>query len=284
VAALGIAGSASGGLLEFLNTGSATKQLHPGTASLNGILAARLAAAGASGPATVLEGEHGLWAALSDRAADPAVVTDGLGSRWEVERITIKPYPACQLMHVTLDAVATAVDGQAVAASDVVSVTADVHPDSAAIVCEPAADKVTPRSVYDAKFSLPWSVAALLMDGAIGVDTYSTTSIARPQVADLAGRVRTVLTAGDGVAADAAGRVRVALADGRTLTGEVPRSAGGPDAPLSDAALAEKFDGNVGGGSTAVALRDAVRGLRGAANLTALITAAAAAGVGGEAA
>jgi len=53
VNALGIAGSAAAGSLEFLNTGSATKQLHPGLAALNGIVAARLAAAGAEGPASM---------------------------------------------------------------------------------------------------------------------------------------------------------------------------------------------------------------------------------------
>ena len=57
VDALGIAGSSAGGLLEFLATGSSTKQLHPGLASHAGILAARLAAAGADGPDSVLEGE-----------------------------------------------------------------------------------------------------------------------------------------------------------------------------------------------------------------------------------
>ena len=111
VHALGIAGSASGGLLEFLDTGSSTKQLHPGTASMSGVLAARLAAAGASGPASVLEGRHGVWAALSARPADVASVTAGLGSTWETSSLTLKPYPACQLLHVTLDAVTEAVSG-----------------------------------------------------------------------------------------------------------------------------------------------------------------------------
>ena len=75
----------------------------PGIApALNGMLAARLAAAGASGPATVLEGPHGIYAALSARDADleqrrrRARLSAGRSTR-----ITIKPYPSCQLMHVT---------------------------------------------------------------------------------------------------------------------------------------------------------------------------------------
>jgi 2-methylcitrate dehydratase PrpD len=244
--ALGIAGSSSGGLLEFLTTGASTKQLHPGSAALNGILAARLAAAGATGPATVLEGPHGIYAALSARDADPESVVEGLGTRWETTRITIKPYPSCQLMHVTLDAVREVLP---LSADDVEEIVADVHPDSASIVCEPVQVKIEPRTSYDAKFSLPWSVAALVVDGGVGVATYSADSIARPEVVALSRRVRTELTAADGVAADAAGHVLVRLRDGAVLEGRVPRSAGGPDAPLSDDDLLAKFLSNTGGRS-----------------------------------
>jgi 2-methylcitrate dehydratase PrpD len=240
--AMGIAGSSAGGLLEFLSTGASTKQLHPGFASYAGILAARLAAAGATGPASVLEGGAGLWAALSDRPADPARVLLGLGDSWEVTRLTIKPYPACQLSHATLDAAAAVVPDMRAAGgvSEVVEVVALVHPDSASIVCEPAADKVRPRTPYDAKFSLPWSVAALLIDGTVSVPTYDPRSVCRSEVAELAARVRIELAPSRGVAADAPGRVVVHLRDGHELVGEVSRSRGGPDAPLDDDALQAK--------------------------------------------
>ncbi|TMR27748.1 MmgE/PrpD family protein, partial [Nonomuraea zeae] len=102
VHALGIAGSQAGGLLEFLSTGADTKRLHPGLAAHAGILAARLARAGATGPDTVLEGEHGLYGALLGR---PGLrPSEDLGEVWEVTRITVKPYPACQLLHAALDA------------------------------------------------------------------------------------------------------------------------------------------------------------------------------------
>jgi 2-methylcitrate dehydratase PrpD len=256
--ALGIAGSSAAGLLEFLSTGASTKQLHPGSAGLAGILAARLAAAGATGPVTVLEGQHGIYATLSDRPADPTVVTAGLGQSWEVTRITIKPYPSCQLMHAALDAVSAAVARAPFTAADVASVTVDVHPDSAAVVCEPALTKVAPRTTYDAKFSLPWSIAALLADGGVGVATYSPESIARPQVAELAGRVRSRVGDGAGVAADAAGRAEITLTDGRTVVGEVPRSLGGPLSPLDDGALLAKFLRNAGDGPASRELADRV--------------------------
>lgn len=270
VDAMGIAGSSAGGLLEFLSTGSSTKQLHPGSAALNGIIAARLAAEDASGPASVLEGSRGLYAALSAVPADPALVVEGLGERWETERIGIKPYPACQLLHVTLDAVATVLD-QVPALEEVRQVVAHVHRDSIPTVCEPATDKVTPRTVYDAKFSLPWTVAALMVDGRVDLDTFASESISRPQVTALAARVHTVSSDDDGPAADASGCVEVHLNDGRVLVGRVERSRGTPDAPLSEDDLRAKFLTNAGGATVGPQLADAVLDLASAPSLTELL-------------
>ena len=129
-------GSQSGGLLAFLGTGASTKQLHPGFASHAGILAARLAAAGATGPATVFDGPHGVFDALADGAVDAGTITRGLGDAWETTRIGIKPYPACQLSHADPGTRSPRPPGGPVStAGEVVAVHARVHPDSAAIVC-----------------------------------------------------------------------------------------------------------------------------------------------------
>ncbi|MFI5426908.1 MmgE/PrpD family protein [Aeromicrobium sp. UC242_57] len=248
VNALGIAGSQAGGLLAFLGTGASTKQLHPGFASQAGIVAARLAAAGATGPETVFEGPHGVFDALAAGEADPKSIVEGLGDRWETTRIGIKPYAACQLSHVTLDALQDALDEVGFGADDVVSITARVHPDSASVVCDTSRDLTRPASPYAAKFSLPWSAAALVVDGAITLETFDPASIARESVAQLAARVVVVVT-GAGVAADAPGHVTVVLRDGQRVEGIVSRSAGGPDNPLSDEVLRRKLTGNVGPGA-----------------------------------
>ena len=284
--ALGIAGSSAGGLLEFLTTGASTKQLHPGAASFSGVLAARLAAAGATGPSTVLEGPKGIYASLSARPADVASVTSGLGERWETTRIGIKPYPSCQLMHATLDAVRTVLD-RIPAARDVVDIVAAVHPDSAPTVCEPADVKVAPRTSYDAKFSLPWSVAALLIDRAVTVGTYDLASVQRPDVAELSARVRSVVTelGGAGVqAADAPGEVEIRLRDGTVLVGEVSASAGTSANPLADDALLAKFLGNTGDTTAARELAARVMALDEQPDLSAIIDCARRAASTGESA
>ena len=270
VNALGIAGSQAGGLLEFLSTGSSTKQLHPGLAAQSGILAARLAEAGADGPSSVLEGERGLYAALAGARVPGSAVTDGLGETWQAARITIKPYPSCQLMHAALDAVGSMLPLPG-GLDDVRTVAVDVHPDSADIVCLPRPAKLAPRTVYDAKFSLPWSVAALLLDGVVTIDTYTEVTLQRDEIRRLADRVEVRVVHFPCVAADAPGRVAVTLQDGRVLTGGVPRSAGGPDRPLTDAAFLAKLAGNVGSPDHARALASEVADLAKAADLSRLL-------------
>ncbi|MHC3003715.1 MmgE/PrpD family protein [Gordonia sp. GN26] len=267
--AIGIAASSSGGLLEFLDTGANTKILHPGNAGFSGVLAARLAREGASGPESVLEGRRGLYRALADRDVDPAAIVAELGTRWESAHIGIKPYPSCQLMHASLDAVSHALadaarQGVEVTTSQITSISVDVHPDSVDIVCGPGTGTRSPRSVYDAKFDLPWSVAALVHDGAVTVDTYGAESIARPEVAAAAALVEIVPVPDDRPAADAAGRAVITLADSTRLVGEVACSRGTSGRPMDDAAVTEKFRGNAGAGDAVDALVEAVLGLAGA--------------------
>ncbi|MEU6137394.1 MmgE/PrpD family protein [Nocardioides sp. NPDC047086] len=275
VDALGVAGSSSGGLLEFLDTGADTKTLHPGTASMAGIVATRLAAAGARGPDSVLEGRRGLWATLTDATPDVAVVTGGLGERWEATRIGIKPYPSCQLMHVSLDALAALLgEVGGVEVGTVARIEVHVHPDSIPIVCEQR-DGGRPRSTYDAKFDLAWSVAALLIDGAVTVDTYTDASIARPEVAALAQRVEVVERSAPVPAADAGGDVRVVLSDGTTHRGTVASSRGTAATPLSDDELVRKLVRNTGDHPDAVQLGEEVLGLAEAPSLDRLLELAA---------
>ena len=274
--ALGIAGSQAGGLLAFLGTGASTKQLHPGFASQAGIIAARLAAAGATGPETVFDGPHGVYDALAAGTTDPGSITAGLGQRWETTAIGIKPWPACQLSHATMAAVLDAMERHGFTSDQVAAVHAVVHPDSASVVCDTGRDLTRPASAYAAKFSLPWCVGAVLADGRVGVDTFAEESLARPEIAALAARVTwDVATAPGVVAADAPGDVTITLTDGRRVTGHVDRSPGGGSAPLTDAALVTKFETNVG--RPAPELVRAVTELDSAPDLTDLIRGCAAA-------
>jgi 2-methylcitrate dehydratase PrpD len=254
VNAMGIAGSFSGGLLEFLHTGSSTKQIHPGIAAQGGYISALMAKNGATGPESVLEGEYGIFNSLSARAFDISVVEKDLGITWQAGEITIKPYPACQLSHVSLDAANlafTSLQGAGYSVVDIESISADVHPDSAKIVCEPMVDKLHPRSAYDAKFSLPWSIAALLIDGGLTSRSFGEESISRPEVLELAKKFHYKDSPTSAVAAASHGEVEIKTFQGSTFKGSLPASFGSPSNRLSAASLRDKFVGQCPVGSKA---------------------------------
>jgi 2-methylcitrate dehydratase PrpD len=95
VQAFGICGSQAAGIIEYLTDGSWTKRLHPGWNAHAGMVAALLAESGFTGPETVLEGAHGLYAAFAgghDTARLEALL-ESLGLQWELAELTFKPYP-----------------------------------------------------------------------------------------------------------------------------------------------------------------------------------------------
>jgi 2-methylcitrate dehydratase PrpD len=253
VAALGIAGSQSSGSMEFLATGAATKQLHPGWASLAGVVAARLAETGASGPDTIIEGEHGLYGLYSSVPPDLDSILAGLGETWQVEGIATKPYPACHLIHRVLDV------GQRLHNEVEVEKAADIlvrlPADSVPIVAAPEEAKRRPRSPYEAKFSLQWSLAAMLIDGEIGVDTYRPDRIDRPEVLRLSERVRFAPLHGEVPAAEEPGDVSVTLPDGSQLRLRSDDAGASSDRRELHDEVVEKFRLNAG---VPVAVADAV--------------------------
>ncbi len=245
--ALGIAGSLASGLLAFLEDGSPTKPIHPGWAAHGAIMATRLVAHGAAGPAAVLEGRYGLYDAFvgQDGLALEREISD-LGARWETRRIAVKPYPACHYMHGVLGAAERATGGQALAPDEIVDVVVTVPEAAVPIVLEPAAAKLAPRTGYDGKFSLPYSTAAMLVRGTVGVATYTETAIGDPVVLEVARRVRYETRPYPTAARAFPGGIRIRLRDGRTLEADCPHQKGAPDNPLSAAEIAAKYRRNAG--------------------------------------
>ena len=95
--ALALAASMAGGLREYSECGSEDFAFQAGTAARNGILAARLAASGATSGPSALDGKAGFYRAFGEAGPDYAArVASGLGEAFEILAVTFKPYPICQ--------------------------------------------------------------------------------------------------------------------------------------------------------------------------------------------
>ncbi|HEY2969463.1 MAG TPA: MmgE/PrpD family protein, partial [Casimicrobiaceae bacterium] len=95
--ALSLAANMAGGLREYAESGSEDFPFQAGTAANNGIMAARLAAAGATSAPTALDGKAGFFRAFGEPGRDYAArLTADLGHVFEMLAVTYKPYPICQ--------------------------------------------------------------------------------------------------------------------------------------------------------------------------------------------
>jgi 2-methylcitrate dehydratase PrpD len=163
--ALGHAGSLAGGLWRMRHEPGMTKQLHVTQASLTGLWHARLARAGATGPRFVLEGEQGLYTAMT-RAPKPL----GLVDRWRIEEVSFKPWGACRHVHPAIDAALELKRRGALAPPLHVETYAD-----ALRFC----DRPEPRTVTEAKFSLQHGIAIVLDKGEPQLGDFEPDTIAR---------------------------------------------------------------------------------------------------------
>lgn len=246
-AAQGVVGSMSAGLLEFLEDGSWTKRLHPGWAAMSGLTAASFARAGWSGPPAVYEGRFGLYAThLSGRDTHPEAVGAGLGTTWELMRTAVKPYPICHFVHAFADAVLGLRAGHGVRAEDISEIRCAIHPVPGKVVCQPEAAKWAPRDEYDAKFSLPYVVAASLVRGRFTLAELEDDALGDPAVLALAQKVRVRDDPDSAFPAAYSGAVEIELSDGRVLTHREQVNRGHEERPLTNAEIEEKFRGTIG--------------------------------------
>jgi len=100
VDALGVVGSMSSGIIEYLAEGTWTKRMHAGWAAQSGMRAALLARAGFSGPRTVFEGSHGFFHGFANTTTGNFdAVTGDFGTRWLMQTLAFKLYPCGTMTH-----------------------------------------------------------------------------------------------------------------------------------------------------------------------------------------
>lgn len=222
--ALGNAGTRSGGLWQFVQDGSLTKQWHAGRAAEDGVLAAQLAAHGLTGPARILEGEKGFFNVMCPEARVALVTEPHAG--WALPQVSYKPWPSPRHTHPAIDA-ALKLAGHGL--GPIVSVLVRTYP-----VVLQLCNQIDPQTDHAARFSTALCVAAALRDGKI--DETSFLAPARERHRELTQRVKVEASERFTQAFPAAwgAEVAVTLADGSTVSAHVDHAKGDPLSPMSE--------------------------------------------------
>ncbi|MEL7098001.1 MAG: MmgE/PrpD family protein [Pseudomonadota bacterium] len=201
--------------------------LHDGSGmgAMTGAMAALLAADGFTGaPAITVEG------------ADVANVWDDLGEVWTITQNYIKPYPICRWAHAALDALGGLVDKYSFGAADVARIEVSTFAEAAALFPS------MPDTTSQAQYSLRFALASLLRFGRIGPEHVAGHALQDAETAAWLPRIDVSEdpTLSARFPAERVSEVTVHLADGNVLRSGVVTASGGPEAPMSEAALEAK--------------------------------------------
>jgi 2-methylcitrate dehydratase PrpD len=263
VDALGIAGSMASGIIVYLAEGTWTKRMHPGWAAQAGYRAARMAAAGFSGPRTLFEGEHGFFHAFANtNDGDFDAMLDGAGAHWLCAGIAFKPYACGTMAHPFIDC-ARRLIAEGLRVDDIVAIECETAEGIVHRLWEPLAAKQQPPNGYAAKFSIPYAIAVGMLRGDAGLSEYEEDVVADPAVRSLAAKVRYAVDPDNPYPKQFTGHVRVTQRDGTVREARQRHFRGGVEEPMSLSDIEAKFRANCAyGGWTREQVERAMRELR----------------------
>jgi len=232
--AFGLALSKASGSMQYLENGSWNKRIHPGFAAHDALLCTTMAETGVIGAAAAIEGRYGLLTSFT-ASPRPEILTDGLGEQWTLLRTAIKPYPSCRLTHAAIDG---ALEMRArFAPNDLrrVKIRVGLSSVEMKIVGERLPEKVAPRNIVDAQFSIYFQVAAAWLDGKVEWSSYER--LGADDIVAMAGRVSAAVDP----RVKKAGASLVVELDGAEISQTVDYPLGEPERPLGWEKLKEKF-------------------------------------------
>lgn len=244
--AFGLCGSQSSGIIEYLADGTWTKRFHPGWGAHGGVIATLLAQEGFRGPARVLEGTHGFYHAFGGPNEYPFEKLAQLGETWEIPRLAFKSYPCGSISHPYMDCALKLRQKYAPIPERIVEVVCRTAEGPVHRLWEPLADKQRPISSYGAKFSLPYSIAVILIRGRAGLDEFTDETTRDERILDLAKKVCYEVDSTIDYPRHFSGHVKIRLQDGTVLEENQANPRGGLEAPLPPEEIIEKFRANAG--------------------------------------
>ena len=244
VDAFGLCGSQSSGIIEYLADGTWTKRIHPGWSAHGGVIATLLAKEGFRGPAKVLEGTHGFFSAFGGKNDYDFEKILELGQRWEIPRLTFKSYPCGSISHPYMDCALRIKQKHSPHPDKIKEVICRTAEGPVHRLWEPLANKQKPVSSYGAKFSLPYSIAVMLIRGRAGLEEFSESAIRDPELLALAAKVRYEIDPTIDYPRHFEGHVQLKMKDGSVFTEDQLHPRGGYEDPLPPEEIEAKFHAN----------------------------------------
>jgi 2-methylcitrate dehydratase PrpD len=165
-----------------------------------------------------------------------------LGERWHLSEAAFKLLPCCHFIHPFVEALGEALD-TGITPGDVASIHCYVPRGAAPIIAEPWASKQHPASAHDVRWSLPYVLAARVVDGGLGLDLFDA-PIGDDRLR-LSLRVTHEIWDDSGFPAVFPARLTVTTHAGRTVEAAVDDVVGGAGRPIAPEVVVVKARHNL---------------------------------------
>jgi 2-methylcitrate dehydratase len=245
VAAVGISGSShftlggvvAGHLTNMKNTADAM-------AAQAGVLAAMMAREGYTGPVEVIEGKEGLIEVIGNVTWNTGELLRGLGEEFLITKCGYKAYPSEALTHQPISAAITVRAKNNIKSEDIADVLVETTTRGADILSDPS--KYNPDTKETADHSLPYVVAAALVDGNVLPTSFSEERLRDPRLIDMMKKIKVKADPeiDDLFPGVKRARVTITAKDGKKYTEQTDLAKGDPGNPLTDEELTAKFRAN----------------------------------------
>jgi 2-methylcitrate dehydratase PrpD len=237
--AFGLAASQSGGLRE--NFGTMTKPFQAGHAAECGLASAELVALGWTAAQQILEADRGFFHAFGG-TYDPEAIMNRLGKPWTFASpgVSLKPYPSGSLTHPAMTEMMRLIEAHNILPAQVEKVDIGANHNMTTTLLHHQ-----PKTGLEAKFSMEFCLAILLLERKAGLGQFSDEVVKRADVQELIRRMNFYVDPD----AESAGYdkmtslLKIHLQDGRVIVGRADFAKGSPANPMTFEETATKFRG-----------------------------------------
>ncbi len=221
--------------------GSSVRSIRDGLVYRNGVLAAELAMRGVQGDKAVFDGPYGFYQVFFRGEYQREKLLDRLGTRYETEQVSLKPWPSRRTLHRTITAVLDVTAAHDLTFEQIAHVDVLVGAVNRPW-CQPCRTGLVPRHRIDLLNNMLFAVGAAIRHRDVQLRLYCDPALADDVVTQAVPKVRWHEVGASGAGAiSEPGAVRIVTVDGVVHEGRCEVPLGHPTRPMSPAQQRAKF-------------------------------------------
>jgi len=199
---------------------------------------------GINGPRDVFSGASGFFSLYGgdDTSGTFASAIEGIGAQWLLTKAAFKMYPCCHYIHPFIEA-ALSLRSRIPDVAELSSIHCHVPDAAVPVVAEPWDCRVVIETTQEARWSLPYVLAAAFVDGEVSLATFRDQP--RKDIIAVADRIDYEPWIDSGFPRVFPARVGVTLSDGTHLECVVDDVLGNQDRPFTQDDVRRKARGNL---------------------------------------